>query len=130
PRVRSRRRARDAPRDGSSRALRAAGLRAAKLVQGAAMLEQLVSAATGFIVAAISAGGYAGIVLLMAIESACVPLPSEIIMPFAGLRLAENWHLVREKLHGVDTAVAALVAVALAWALWHRVRALRHHQSI
>ena len=28
--------------------------------------------------------GYVGIMLLMAIESACVPLPSEIIMPFAG----------------------------------------------
>ncbi|TMA57826.1 MAG: DedA family protein [Deltaproteobacteria bacterium] len=48
------------------------------------MLERIVAAATGFIVAAISAGGYAGIVLLMAIESACIPLPSEIIMPFAG----------------------------------------------
>jgi membrane protein DedA with SNARE-associated domain len=32
----------------------------------------------------ISAGGYTGIVILMAIESACIPLPSEIIMPFAG----------------------------------------------
>lgn len=28
--------------------------------------------------------GYAGVVLLMAIESACIPLPSEIIMPFSG----------------------------------------------
>ncbi len=28
--------------------------------------------------------GYAGIVLLMAIESACIPLPSEVIMPFSG----------------------------------------------
>jgi membrane protein DedA with SNARE-associated domain len=28
--------------------------------------------------------GYGGIVLLMAIESACVPLPSEVIMPFSG----------------------------------------------
>ncbi len=28
--------------------------------------------------------GYGGVVLLMAIESACIPLPSEIIMPFAG----------------------------------------------
>jgi membrane protein DedA with SNARE-associated domain len=28
--------------------------------------------------------GYLGVVLLMAIESACIPLPSEIIMPFAG----------------------------------------------
>ena len=38
----------------------------------------------GWIIAAISAGGYGGVALLMAIESACIPLPSEIIMPFAG----------------------------------------------
>src|SRR5437899_999645 len=48
------------------------------------MLERAVAAATAFIIAAISGAGYAGIVLLMAIESACIPLPSEIIMPFAG----------------------------------------------
>jgi membrane protein DedA with SNARE-associated domain len=28
--------------------------------------------------------GYPGVLLLMAIESACIPLPSEVIMPFAG----------------------------------------------
>ncbi len=28
--------------------------------------------------------GYPGIIFLMAIESACIPLPSEIIMPFSG----------------------------------------------
>jgi membrane protein DedA with SNARE-associated domain len=39
---------------------------------------------SGFIVAVISSMGYAGIVLLMAIESACIPLPSEVIMPFSG----------------------------------------------
>jgi membrane protein DedA with SNARE-associated domain len=44
----------------------------------------LIATLTGWIVAAISAGGYAGLVILMAIESACIPLPSEIIMPFAG----------------------------------------------
>src|SRR2546428_4736949 len=48
------------------------------------MLGRLLTAATAFIVSVISAGGYPGIVLLMAIESACIPLPSEIIMPFAG----------------------------------------------
>ena len=32
----------------------------------------------------ISDFGYVGVVFLMAIESACIPLPSEIIMPFAG----------------------------------------------
>ncbi|MCW5692301.1 MAG: DedA family protein [Pseudolabrys sp.] len=37
-----------------------------------------------WIIAAISAGGYAGIAALMALESACLPLPSEVIMPFAG----------------------------------------------
>jgi membrane protein DedA with SNARE-associated domain len=37
-----------------------------------------------FIIAVISGSGYAGIVLLMAIESACIPLPSEVIMPFSG----------------------------------------------
>ncbi|HTV87868.1 MAG TPA: DedA family protein [Stellaceae bacterium] len=44
----------------------------------------MTAAVAGFIIAAISAGGYAGIVGLMAIESACIPLPSEIIMPFSG----------------------------------------------
>jgi membrane protein DedA with SNARE-associated domain len=38
----------------------------------------------GFIVATISGGGYLGLAALMAVESACIPLPSEIIMPFAG----------------------------------------------
>src|SRR5438132_4928612 len=32
----------------------------------------------------ISAMGYGGVAGLMAIESACIPLPSEVIMPFAG----------------------------------------------
>src|SRR5947209_17322214 len=48
------------------------------------MLGRLVGAATTFIVAVISATGYLGVLVLMAIESACIPLPSEIIMPFAG----------------------------------------------
>ena len=37
-----------------------------------------------FTVTFISGSGYLGIVLLMAIESACIPLPSEVIMPFSG----------------------------------------------
>jgi membrane protein DedA with SNARE-associated domain len=48
------------------------------------MLEHVMSVLVSTIVEIISAGGYLGIVLLMAIESACIPLPSEIIMPFAG----------------------------------------------
>ncbi|MGZ6194982.1 MAG: DedA family protein [Candidatus Binataceae bacterium] len=48
------------------------------------MIDRLMTAVSAFIVATISTMGYGGIVLLMAIESACVPLPSEIMMPFSG----------------------------------------------
>lgn len=48
------------------------------------MLENLLGFVAGATVATIAASGYLGIALLMAIESACIPLPSEIIMPFSG----------------------------------------------
>ncbi len=48
------------------------------------MLEKLITIIAAWIMSVISTMGYGGIILLMAIESACIPLPSEIIMPFAG----------------------------------------------
>ena len=48
------------------------------------MIARIIEILSAFIVATISALGYAGVALLMAIESACIPLPSEIIMPFSG----------------------------------------------
>ncbi|HVC45826.1 MAG TPA: DedA family protein [Terracidiphilus sp.] len=48
------------------------------------MSERILAHILQFITHVIDLGGYAGIVALMGIESACVPLPSEIIMPFAG----------------------------------------------
>jgi membrane protein DedA with SNARE-associated domain len=48
------------------------------------MIEHTLLVLAGFIKAVISSLGYPGIVVLMGIESACVPLPSEVIMPFAG----------------------------------------------
>ena len=48
------------------------------------MLDRIIAPLAAFIIAIISTLGYAGIVLLMAVESACIPLPSEIIMPFSG----------------------------------------------
>ena len=48
------------------------------------MVAKIIELLSAFIVATISALGYGGIILLMAIESACIPLPSEIIMPFSG----------------------------------------------
>lgn len=44
----------------------------------------LVEWGTDLILDWISTLGYPGIVLLMALESACMPVPSEIVMPFAG----------------------------------------------
>jgi membrane protein DedA with SNARE-associated domain len=48
------------------------------------MIEQFFALALQFATWVIDSLGYSGIALLMAIESACIPLPSEIIMPLAG----------------------------------------------
>jgi membrane protein DedA with SNARE-associated domain len=48
------------------------------------LVARIIEILSTFIVTTISTLGYAGVALLMAIESACIPLPSEIIMPFSG----------------------------------------------
>ncbi|HWA95028.1 MAG TPA: DedA family protein [Terracidiphilus sp.] len=48
------------------------------------MSEKIIALLVVFVTNVIDAGGYGGVAALMAIESACIPLPSEIIMPFAG----------------------------------------------
>ena len=60
------------------------------------MIEQIFALLHHFVVWVISTTGHAGIALLMAIESACIPLPSELIMPYAGFgvysgRFASLW---------------------------------------
>jgi membrane protein DedA with SNARE-associated domain len=54
------------------------------------MLEKLIAGIAAWVIGVISSMGYGGIVLLMAIESACIPLPSEIIMPFAGFLVSKG----------------------------------------
>jgi membrane protein DedA with SNARE-associated domain len=48
------------------------------------MIARILEVLSVFIISVISTLGYGGIMLLMAIESACIPLPSEVIMPFSG----------------------------------------------
>jgi len=48
------------------------------------MLHHLLESVGVWIQSVITSGGYAAVGGLMAIESACIPLPSEVIMPFAG----------------------------------------------
>src|SRR5262250_3810422 len=48
------------------------------------IIEAIITILSRFVISTISTFGYTGIFLTMAIESACIPLPSEIIMPFSG----------------------------------------------
>ena len=48
------------------------------------MLQKLLAPVVAWMVALMAAMGPVGVMLLMGIESACIPLPSEVIMPFAG----------------------------------------------
>ena len=66
------------------------------------MIAKVIAALAVFTTGVISAMGYAGVVLLMGIESACIPLPSEIIMPFAGYLVYTG----RFDLHGAALAGA------------------------
>jgi membrane protein DedA with SNARE-associated domain len=55
------------------------------------MSEKLIA----LLIGAITAGGYPAVILLMAIQSACIPIPSEVIMPLAGAALAHTqWDLI------------------------------------
>lgn len=48
------------------------------------MIEGLIAKLGLFVISVISTLGYFGVMMLMAVESACIPLPSEVIMPFSG----------------------------------------------
>ncbi len=78
------------------------------------MLDALIAWCATWIVPAIAAAGYPGVVALMAIESACIPLPSEIIMPFAGYLVSTG----RFTLIGAATAGALGCNIGSALAYW------------
>jgi len=66
-----------------------------------------------------SAIQWPGVILLMAIESACIPIPSEIIMPLAGWMLIKNlghpWPF--NLLAGVYGALGCLLGSIVAYAV-------------
>jgi membrane protein DedA with SNARE-associated domain len=87
------------------------------------MTEKILGVLAAFVIAIISSTGYLGVLLLMAIESACIPLPSEIIMPFAGYLV----HTGRFNLYLVATAGALGCNLGSGVAYWvgsHGGRAL------
>lgn len=83
---------------------------------------------SGWIINVISTLGYPGIVLTMAIESALIPLPSEIIMPFSGFLVSTgrfDMHLV--VLSGaLGNVLGSLAAYALGF--WGKDRVV--HQLV
>lgn len=77
------------------------------------MITFLIEKLSLFIMAGISSLGYTGIFVMMAIESACIPLPSEVIMPFSGYLVFQgrfNFWLV-----GLAGAVGCNVGSAVAY---------------
>lgn len=75
------------------------------------MLEYL----SQFIINLISTFGYGGIIIAMTIESALIPLPSEIIMPFSGFLVSTGrFSLLLVALAG---AIGNLIGSLLAYAL-------------
>lgn len=78
------------------------------------MIEKIIAILAGFIIASISTLGYSGVAIMMAIESACIPLPSEIIMPFSGYLVARG----EFTLLGVSLAGAIGCVLGSALAYW------------
>jgi membrane protein DedA with SNARE-associated domain len=66
------------------------------------MSERIVAFLVEFVSHVIHSAGYWGVTVLMGIESACIPLPSEIILPFAGYEV----YLKQLNLYWVATAGA------------------------
>ncbi len=74
------------------------------------LLNQLTETLTLLITNLYVTTGLAGIILAMAVESCCIPLPSEVVMPLAGVMVA------RSNLLPGTSPLLALVLVALAGA--------------
>jgi len=77
------------------------------------MVADIIGVLASFIIWGINLLGYSGVALMMAIESACVPLPSEIIMPFSGyLVSAGKFSLIGVSLAG---AIGCVLGSMLAY---------------
>jgi membrane protein DedA with SNARE-associated domain len=78
------------------------------------MTEKILGFLVPWITGVIAHAGYAGVALLMAIESACILLPSEVIMSFAGYLVYTG----RFQLFWVATAGAVGCNLGSAVAYW------------
>jgi membrane protein DedA with SNARE-associated domain len=79
-------------------------------------LHSILAPVTNWVTTSIAHLGYYGIVIMMGIESACIPLPSEIIMPYGGFLVATEPH--RFSLLGMAIAGALGCVWGSAVAYW------------
>jgi len=85
------------------------------------MLKVIFTFLGGFCVYVMATLSYPGIALLMAIESACIPLPSELIMPYAGAlsdpqvnaALSEQFHVTLMPFNLILAAIAGALGCNL-----------------
>ena len=54
------------------------------------LLESLLSYLVNLLLQIISSSGYLGVMFLMTLESAVIPVPSEVVMPFAGYLVSQG----------------------------------------
>ena len=83
------------------------------------MLEVL----TGFIIQFINSTGYLGVFLLMTLESALIPIPSEVTMPFAGYLVQQGklnfWAVVLAG--AIGNLIGSLIAYGIGFYLEEHV---------
>lgn len=76
------------------------------------MITDLLELLAGFIISIIQSTGYFGIFILMTLESALIPLPSEVTMPFSGFLVTQGkfnfWLVVLAG--GIGNLVGSLIA--------------------
>jgi membrane protein DedA with SNARE-associated domain len=81
------------------------------------MVKAIFAVLGAFCVYVMGTLSYAGVALLMGIESACIPLPSELIMPYAGALTHPAAAAQLSAQYGVDLPVFNLFFAAVAGAL-------------
>jgi membrane protein DedA with SNARE-associated domain len=94
------------------------------------LIATILEALALWIQGVISSMGYPGIAGLMAIESACIPLPSEVIMPFAGSLVPARFTLLGCALAGAIGCVIGSIPAYYAGAYGGRPLILKYGRYI
>lgn len=81
------------------------------------MVKAIFTVLGGFCVYLMATLSYGGIAILMGIESACIPLPSELIMPYAGAMTDPTVAAELSNTYGVHLPVFNLLFAAIAGAI-------------